>query len=740
MHPMIVRRATIPALLVLVCFACPAVVIADASTPNVHIVVGPQADPLERYAARELELMLEKLFPVSATVGSEPDPTATATVLLGRPQSNPELDSAVGEAWPQLSDQGLLVRRLHTDPATLVVGGGSPVAVMWAAYELGERCGVRYLVNQDVYPAKIPWNGWPSLDVAMEPNLRIRCWRLVNELALGPISWSMEENRRFLRQIAKMKYNRIHCSLWPAHPAVHYTFQGMPKPPGVIYFGLRFPIDDDMVPAKRFAGQEFFTNPELVGAASPEEERHRFTALVRGIMDEARQLGMETGLSIQPFEWPKEFIEVLPGSEPAHQLGRVTAGPGKNQSIEDPLLREMVATIIRAYIETYPRIDHVHIGMPEHRGWSGQAAEAYERLAETYGADPDAFEQLCQQARSRTSFPGGGQRVEQMLKGDISALWFFDSLLREKQLLQRPGGGPDVKLVYNAVVPELHPLMNKMIPSGGELLSFIDYTASRVLRQRKLIQAVSPDHAPSTLIFTLADDNVGVLPQLATGSVHALMGDLRKSGWSGFYTRYWTVGDLDPTVHFLARASWQAELTPQEAYVDQVRHVCGEESVAPAVEALELIEQITLGLDQHGLGFAFPVPGMMTKHYKKGGLSGSLKQDHQEYRRALELMDEAHRLSRPAGRAYAKYFLERLRFADRFLDAAEAYGATAIAEKSGDPDEARRQIELAYQAIREALEAYAGVAKDHGDLGAIALMNEYCYRPIRDKRNEFTAP
>ena len=356
--------------------------------------------------------------------------------------------------------------------------------------------------------------------------------------------------------------------------------------------------------------------------------------------------------------------------------------------------------------------------MPEHRGWSGQAAEAYERLAETYGADPDAFEQLCQQARSRTSFPGGGQRVEQMLKGDISALWFFDSLLREKQLLQRPGGGPDVKLVYNAVVPELHPLMNKMIPSGGELLSFIDYTASRVLRQRKLIQAVSPDHAPRTLIFTLADDNVGVLPQLATGSVHALMGDLRKSGWSGFYTRYWTVGDLDPTVHYLARASWQAELTPWEAYVDQVRHVCGDASVAPAVEALELIEQITLGLDQHGLGFAFPVPGMMTKHYKKGGLSGSLKQDHQEYRRALELMDEAHRLSRPAGRAYAKYFLERLRFADRFLDAAEAYGATAVAEKSGAPDEARRQIELAYQAIREALEAYAGVAKDHGDLGA----------------------
>ncbi len=736
MHPIIVRRATIPALLVVICFARSAVVVADAATPNVHIVVGAQADPLERFAARELELMLEKLFSVSATVGPGRENSATATLLLGRPESNPQVVSAVSGAWPSLSDQGLLLRRLDEDPTVLVVGGGSPVAVMWAAYELGERCGIRYLINEDVYPAKIPWNGWPSLDVTMEPNLRIRCWRLVNELAPGPVSWSMEENRRFLRQIAKMKYNRIHCSLWPAQPAVHYSFQGMPKPPGVLYFGLRFPIDEDMVPAERFTGLEFYTNPELVGAATPEEERHRFTALVRGILDEARRLGMETGLSIQPFEWPKEIIEVFPGSEAAHQVGGVTAGPGKNQSMEDPLLRELVTTIIRAYIQTYPYIDHIHIGMPEHRGWSGQAAEAYEKLAATYGADPNAFERLCRQARARTSFPGGGERVEQMLKGDLSALWFFDSLLREKQLLRRPGGGPDVKLVYNAVVAELHPLLNKMVPPGGELLSFIDYTASRVLQQRALIQAVPADHAPSTLIFTLADDNVGVLPQLATGSLHALMGDLRKNDWSGFYTRYWTVGDLDPAVHFLARASWQAALTPREAYVDQVRHICGEESVAPAVEALELIEQITLGLDQHGLGFAFPVPGMMNKHYRRGGLSESLKQDHQEYRRALALMNEAHRLSRPAGRAYSKYFVERLRFADHYLDAAEAYGATAVAEKGGDTEEARRQIQLAYQAIREALEAYAGVAKDHGDLGAIALMNEYCYRPIRDKRNE----
>ena len=736
MHHWSIRSWGILAVLLSVNFTCAVGQTADSSAPNIHIVVGEGADQLERFAANELEGMLERVFSVSASVGTESNASSSAVVLLGRPQSNPELAKAIGDEWPQLTDQGVLLRRLDSTPTTFVVGGGSPVAVMWSAYELGERFGVRYLVNRDVYPAKQQWSQWPQLDVTMEPNMRIRCWRLVNDLPNGPVSWSMAENKRFLRQIAKMKYNRIHCSLWPVQPAVQYTFQGMPKPPGKLYFGLRHPIDDDMIAAEKFPGMDIFKNPELVGAVSAEEERQRFTALVRGILDEAGKLGIQTGLSIQPFEWPKEFIKVLPGSEVAHQLGSVTAGPGKDQSMEDPLLREMVATIMRAYFETYPHIDHVHIGMPEHRSWSGQAADAYDKLASHYGADLGGFEELCQRARNRTSFPGGGGRVEMMLKGDLSSLWFFDSLVREKNLLRRPGGGPDVKLVYNGVVAELFPLLAKLVPPGGELLSFVDYTASRVVNQRDLLKQVPPKHVPATLLFTLADDNVGILPQLATGSLHSLMGDLRDNGWSGFYTRYWTVGDLDPTVHYLARASWQASLTPQQAYVDQVKYVCGSDSVEPAVKAFEMIEKITLGLDQHGLGFGFPVPGMMMKHYNSGGLSDALKSDHQQYRRTLKLMEEAHRMSRPAGQAYTEYFVERLRFADRYLDAAEAFGATSVAEKADNKAKAREQIDLAYNAIREALEAYAGVAKDHGDLGAVALMNEYCYRPIRDKRNK----
>lgn len=721
----------------------------DVAPPKVAVVVGSKVGKLERYAADELCGYLNKLYGIKTQPTTEVPDSAETMLLLGSPQTNPAVAKALGQdGWPKVSDQGIVLKQVKLDdkPA-IVVGGGSPVATMWAVYELAERWGVRYLIDRDVYPAtrnkpgssEKPgfWADLSEIDVVMEPSMRIRCWRLVNDLAHGPVSWSWEENRRFLHQIAKMKYNRIHVSLWPTQPFVHYQFRGMEKPPGVLYFGQRHPIDDDTIGREKLAGMSFFTNPEFVGADSPEELRQRAIGLVRGILQEARGLGLQTGLSIQPFEWPKEFIEVLPGSEPAHQLGSLTAGPGSGQSIDDPLLGEMVSTIVRAYVETYPEIDYIHIGTPEFRSWTGQAEEAYQRLDARYKlSDLGSYEQLCAAARSRSTFPGGGGRVEAMLKGDLASLWFFDSLLRERRLLRRPGGGDEIKIVYNGVVAELFPLVARMVPPGGEVLSFVDYTASRQLRQRDLLRQVPPNRVRASLIFTLADDNVGVLPQLATGSLHALVGELHRNGWAGFYTRYWTVGDLDPTVHYLARASWDASLTPQQAYTDQVEHVCGRDAVQPALEGFALIEMITLDLDQHGLGFGFPVPDMMSKHYRSGGLSAALKQDRELYRQALKRMEEVWKRSRPAGRDYVDYFVGRLRFAVRYLDAVEAFGATSRAEKASIPDEARRHAEAAQTAIREALEAYAGVAKDHGDLGAVALMNEYCYRPIRDKRKE----
>ena len=57
----------------------------------------------------------------------------------------------------------------------------------------------------------------------------------------------------------------------------------------------------------------------------------------------------------------------------------------------------------------------------------------------------------------------------------------------------------------------------------------------------------------------------------------------------------------------------------------------------------------------------------------------------------------------------------------------------AIAEADGKPVDALKNAETALVTAREALEAYADVVRDQSDRGAIAVMNEYVYRPLKEK-------
>jgi hypothetical protein len=44
-----------------------------------------------------------------------------------------------------------------------------------------------------------------------------------------------------------------------------------------------------------------------------------------------------------------------------------------------------------------------------------------------------------------------------------------------------------------------------------------------------------------------------------------------------------------------------------------------------------------------------------------------------------------------------------------------------------------REAKLALSDVRQALEAYARVARDQSDRGAIATLNEFAYRPLKEK-------
>ena len=114
-------------------------------------------------------------------------------------------------------------------------------------------------------------------------------------------------------------------------------------------------------------------------------------------------------------------------------------------------------------------------------------------------------------------------------------------------------------------------------------------------------------------------------------------------------------------------------------------------------------------------------------------MSDELVEDRQGYQRALDAACRAREKAQPSGRSYVDYWIGRLRFGIGYLDMIAAVRRAAIAEADRKPLDAIQNAEAALVIAREALEAYAEVVRDQSDRGAIAVMNEYVYRPLKEK-------
>ena len=696
---------------------------------DVQIVTGPNPEPITAFAAAELARYARDLFGVAAAVNARPA-EATASVWLDA--------DGTGLAVPD-DPQSYTLRRFARPAGGdhLLASGGSPAATLWAVYELVRGWGVQFLLSGDLLPDAPGPLRLPEGDRTCTPSLDTRCWRLINDFVCGPESWGLAENRRFIDQLAKNAFNEILLSLWPWQSFVHYEFRGVAKSTGCSWFGFRYPVDEHTVGRELFGGAHEFENPDLARIDDYHERHAAARRLATGIIEHAAARGIGSSMSLSLLEYPREFMPVIPGAHVARQLAEKTCVPGSDQAPDDPLLVDLARTKISAHLHTYPGVERLFLGFPEHREWLDRAEDAWRSLDDKYAiSEVLTLEQALANARRRTDVHGGPGRQESRVLGDIAMLRLIDCVLEDRSVLERPGHAAPARILYGQPAEELLPILPRIAPPGAGAVAFIDYTARRAADHIEVMDNAVPDAMPSRFIFTLADDNVGVLPQLATRPLHTIATRMRADGWSGFSTRHWMIGDLDPTMRYMARSCWDADCTPVAAYRELAAGVCGEAAAAPLVTAWQQVDAITDDLDRHGMGFSFPVPGMMEKHWQAGEpLSAELHDVRERYAAALARVGEAITVARPAGAPFARYHAERLRFAVGYLDAVAATREAGVAEAAGRHDDALAGVSAALAHLTAAVQAYASVAADNSDRGAIASINEYCLRFLRATRD-----
>jgi hypothetical protein len=246
-----------------------------------------------------------------------------------------------------------------------------------------------------------------------------------------------------------------------------------------------------------------------------------------------------------------------------------------------------------------------------------------------------------------------------------------------------------------------------------------------------LLRSVPADKVSSRLIMTLADDNVGILPQSALHSLGVLTNDLQELKWEGFSTRYWVPGELDPSVYYLSRAAWEKGAQPKDVFLELFATTTGKPSAADRLWlAFEHLEAATNLIDERDLGFAFPVPGMMMKHASSEPVPDWWEEAVKHYGEYSNEVYRAHGASEPPARKLLFYYAKRSEYVLDYLAAVQAVREYGIATAAGDNDKAVEQLEAAIQSTYNCINTLADVAQDQSDRGLIAVLNAYAYRPL----------
>lgn len=710
---------------------CLCVTRAALAGPQVDVVIGADAPKLERFAADELAGQFKKLFDADVRIGAKVPASSTHLILLGSPATNPAV-KALGDVWPKLTDQGHVLRSVKSAKGqTLLCGGGSPVATLWAVYELGHHFGIRYMLFGDLLPVTTPELTLVGLDLVLEPSLRSRAWRAVGECAIGSESWGLEEQQLVLRQVAKLKFNRVVVEVHAWQPFVDFEFKGIRKQTALLFHGKQFKTDGDTAGRTAFRGARVFDNPDFVGKEKYVDRIAAGVRLVGGVLDTAQQLGMTAGLAFCPVVFPQEFKQEFK-TEKFRYLSRLSIGPGPQQLPDDSLLLDLAKTQIRASLATYPQIDALYLltePSAERDAWVEPYQEAWNRINSRTAIGKVAdLQRLTEAAGERHQLGNSGVRL---LRSNLVVLDFLHMLLSDRELLRSPAGHV-VKPVVVDVDPSLYCVLDKVVPPNIGVLHYVDVTTRRVERDRHLLTQVAAKTIPSSLILTLSDDTIGFLPQMAHSSLHTLVNELRTLEWEGFSTRYWNVGDIDFSTFYVSRASFDGSITPAQACEDLLTTVGGEGVAERVFKAFGMIEQATVLVDENGRDLGCPDDDVMRRPAASTEPPPAWWGKVRElYLNAMNEMYRANTRAREGGRPFTLYFARRFEFAYEYMNCVEATRKAGIAKSKGDTQTQIAELEKAVEAIHAACDAMAAVARSNSDRGIIAVLNEYAYRPLK---------
>jgi hypothetical protein len=158
-------------------------------------------------------------------------PGAPENVKLAAKEVRRYIYLRTGELLPIAPKDGTIV--LQVDPAlqpqqyhlkadskSLVISGGSDVAVLYGAYAFAEKLGVRFYLHGDTIPDRKISLALPVLDETCKPLFETRGILPFHDFPEGPDWWSTDDYRACVEQLAKLRMNFLGLHSYDWEPLI----------------------------------------------------------------------------------------------------------------------------------------------------------------------------------------------------------------------------------------------------------------------------------------------------------------------------------------------------------------------------------------------------------------------------------------------------------------------------------------------------------------------------------------
>jgi hypothetical protein len=719
------------------------------SSTKACIMLNSRHSGLEFYAAAELQRCLMRLFRISAAISSVNGFIADSYFVIKRNDSD--------TADPHDDQTFVLKKIIYEGVPAVIISGSTSRSLLWGVYKLLEIYGMRFLTTEDIYPLRHIEFYLPDVDMICRPVFAERAWRGINVFAMGPESWGLREYRLHIDQLAKMRFNTYILNMFTHQPFVDIKLGPNERRYGDMLHAWKMTAEDPFVGKELFSGKNEFINDDFVSSSIYHDRVSCGQKLAHGIMEYAKLRGFETAITISLMEVPREYRTEENGYESWQW--------GTSPDITHPDFIKNVCRILKTYTDSYPEADRIHLGISEFRNPLLDTHGCWEALNKKYDLDADiTYAEVMEKASNRKAYPGGTERAAAEVRGDIEALFLIDRIFNEAKPFEDTAR-PDMKIAFTDFAEELNPILYRVLPSGSRLYMAYHYTATGVA-QRLEVFGDMPSTIDACHTVTLQDDNIGIVSQLTTKTTASAIDAMKKnSSWNGYMVRLWTARDLEPSIAYLAGASWDPDMTAEKAYEDHLTAVCGKENAKKAAAAFEELESITGILDERYIGIGFPAPVNAISHCFTGEMAYDemLPVIADMYDNCLVILEDCLKsIETDQGRNYICYFIARFFFsrnyfyslyslqkagiasrnADKAVSAPSIINARIISGKDkvscGNDDwreravfrrEAYGYICEAVRLLKEGIEKLVPVTlRDARGLGLIATLNEFFYK------------